>query len=769
MHAIDLRGSVLDVGFKVEETYFIGDGVDSNIGGGKNNIGGNNGGGFRKRRQLLQSNTNVNILSPRALNVDADTATTRWTPDNNDKPSESSETFASIILSFTGTAAILQGYNIPPFDNNNNIENENFTNSLSLYKRPTIGRDELRLALRGSFAPPDGPYQFLSLVLESANNIRQKNYPVEEMSHSDRMEYDAGLVLGGSRQVKVRTDLDLYPDSEFVGQHDEKLHAATFGVSSGSSVLGASTIFGNTMTNAEAEKRESIAVFLEGAYLVLFLGGFYLYASYKYRRMHLKQELYRYGEKDGNNSILVLKDEESGLFSRSLNSKLFHGNERRGRGGGGRRGGGFTVIRATRFGRLGKWVGGAVTTVVRRGKDGHSHETIDFDGEDGFFERELSGVESSDEGDGSNDSRSSLEYCEESSDLEKGLRESYDESNRFRRGLDMNPIDAVSHGRDVGSPGSHTMKAVDDEMRERSTPPMGGWGNVLDSVVPIPASDSVKGVDDRDATYNMSGPHGDVLVQRRYVQPASPFDVLYGAAFLHGEADRVEAQRRMKKNKQRIRSSPSARRRKKKKKASTMKLVADAMHGQRSTDAIRPMMTITEVEDAAASAKELFAEEDEDEYDSDENDEVEESVGSSNTFGKLGPGELRHNPSPMSFYSPSNFMRNLSERYNLGLFDPLSSEEIDKAFDSGAATLDATMNVVEEQPKFEDFPVEEGVVFRDFPRQDGTPCLIYDVTEEDVKSSFSTTDDVAAPQAVDEVERIVEDENSIFGEDVSVQ
>jgi len=722
VHALDLRGEVLDVEFKEEETYFLGGS------GGKDAVGN---GGFRSL-QNYEDNTHDNYDVQRGR-----------------RAAQSSETFATLTLSFTGTAAILQGQSTA-----SSLLQFSSPSDLSLYRRPDIGRDELRLLLRGSFAPPDGPYRFLSLLLESSSQSSQplSLRQIERMTHRERMAYDAALVLGGTRQVKARTDLDLFPQADFLGMEDAN-------PSDASTVLGNGSGNGNgpMMLDPKAEKRESITVFLQGAYLVLFIGGFYVYASYNFRRMHLKRELEKYHHRNDVGTVLVKDGElnDSGLFALSSmqKAKLFR-----------RRKGKFMVIRATRFGRLGrlgKWIRSGSG---KRGK-GSPSVTVGYDdGEDGFFELELSGIESSDEGDSSGEDLSSVDYGDESGDnMEKGLRESYAESVRFKKGLDMNPIDAENHGRHVESPGSNTMKPVDDEIimtEQSSTPPTGAWGDVLDDVVPIPANDGVKGMDDGDGKYQHGGSNGEVIVQRRYVQPASPFDVLYGAAFLHGEADRVEAMRRYKKSKQRIRASPSARRRKKKKKASTMKVIMDAMNGQKSKDAIKPMMTISEVEDAASAAKELFAEEDEDDYDSDDKEEADE-VEESDDLEKVDHGEARNNnPSQSSFYAPSNFLRNLSEKYKLGLFE---NEDSIKAQD-GISGQSAT----DEPPKHEEeFPVEEGVVFKDFPRQDGTPCLIYNVAD-DAKPQTSGSDDFATlQQTVEYIEPIAEDEDSIFEEEAN--
>jgi hypothetical protein len=240
----------------------------------------------------------------------------------------------------------------------------------------------------------------------------------------------------------------------------------------------------------------------------LFIGGFYIYASYRHRRNYLKWELERYGSKD---------------------AILFKHKYKRARGQ-----------------RIVNFISGRQWS---RSRDGHSPVTVEIDGVDGFFERELSGVDSSDDDIYDLEmveERNSSEYREEPQDLEKGLRESYNESTRHKKGLDMNPIDEKS----IGSANRSTMKAMDDDMPYNSTAvsqqPKVDWNDVLENVVPIPASDAVAKLDDRNATYHISNQNGTgIIVQRRYVQPASPFDVLYGAAFLHGEADRVEAQRRL--------------------------------------------------------------------------------------------------------------------------------------------------------------------------------------------------------------------------------
>ena len=202
----------------------------------------------------------------------------------------------------------------------------------------------------------------------------------------------------------------------------------------------------------------------------------------------------------------------------------------------------------------------------------------------------------------------------------------------------MSPIDMDSDiNQDMSKAGVNTMKAVDDDMKTQSLSTSAVAGlhenmieNVLENVVPIPAKD------DENAAYlmskkgkkAMSNKGESIIVQRRYVQPAAPLDVLYGAAFLHGEAERVEAQRRLRKKKKKIRASPSSRNRVKKKKSTAKLLMAQAMSGQRSKNAVNPMMTITESIDEVA----------EEDYDSDEDLII-----------------------TASSYSPSKFMQNLSD------------------------------------------------------------------------------------------------------------
>ena len=170
-----------------------------------------------------------------------------------------------------------------------------------------------------------------------------------------------------------------------------------------------------------------------------------------------------------------------------------------------------------------------------------------------------------------------------------------------------------------------------------------------------------------------------------------------------------------------------------------MKLVTEAMNGQRSKDAIKPMMTIAEVEDGVAGGglREVFdEEEDEDDFGSEE----DESGDSTPNLAQFTPGELRHNPSPMSFYSPSNFMRNLSEKYNLGLFD--SSSENGTGFEKVANEQQEMKDC--DDVVHDDYPVEEGVIFRDFPRQDGTPCIIYHVKEKEDETGTQSTSDLSS-------------------------
>lgn len=592
--------------------------------------------------------------------------------------SEAEETFASLTVAFSGTAAVLQGKNVDT--------SAGFDERDQLRTSPTIDRPLLRIAINTAFSPPDGPYQFLSHVITNSMEDRLYSVANVQMEKAQVMEHDAALVLSGGRDIQTRTDLDLFPTAEFVS-------ADVIYVAAGS---------------GKAERRESIAVFLQGCYLVLFIGGFYIYASYRYRRNYLKWELDRYGDKD---------------------AILFKHKYKRARG-----------QRFVNFISGRPW---------NRGKDNHPPVTVEIDGVDGFFERELSGVDSSDDDIYDlemAEERESLEYREEPQDLEKGLRESYNESTRNKKGLDMNPIDEQS----ITSGNRGTMKAMDDDMPAMAAqPPKVDWNEILENVVPIPASDAVAKLDDRNATYHVANQNGTgILVQRRYVQPASPFDVLYGAAFLHGEADRVEAQRRLERpKKKKIRASPSGRMRKKKKKTLTMKLVSEAMNGQKSKDAIKPMMTIAECE---GGIQEVFNEEEEDAYDSNE----EENADTVPDLAQFTPGELKHNPSPMSFYSPGNFMRNLSEKYNLGLFE--QSAEHTTSFEKVGPLQDEKKDCDDVHA---DYPVEEGVVFCDFPRQDGTPCIIYD---NDNDNGEDQNEDV---QSIDEKLSIDPEEHNDAGND----
>lgn len=572
------------------------------------------------------------------------------------------EAFASLTISFSGTAAVLQGRNVDSTSDAAVDQNDLLRTS------PRISRSLLRLGMNTAFSPPDGPYQFLSHVITSSMEDRLYSVDDINMETPQVMEHDAALVLSGGRDVQTRMDLDLYPTADFV-RHDSIYVAAG--------------------TNEQAEKRESIAVFFQGCYMVLFIGGFYIYASYRYRRNYLKWELERYGNKD---AILFTHK-----YKRQRGQKIVN------------------------------FISGKQWN--NRAKHNSSPATVEIDGVDGFFERELSGVDSSDDDLEVNLERQSFQYCEEPQDLEKGLRESYNESTRNKKGLDMNPIDEQS----IGSGNRGTMKAVDDDMPQSPTEsasksPHVDWDEVLENVVPIPASDAVGKLDDRNPTYHIANQDGTgILVQRRYVQPASPFDVLYGAAFLHGEADRVEAQRRLDRpKKKKIRASPSYNMRKKKKKTLTMKLVTDAMNGQKSKDAIRPMMTISEDN----GIHEVFNEEEED-----VSDPEEENSDTVQNLSQFSPGELRHNASQMSFYSPKNFLRNLSEKYNLGSFDQSAPNA--SAMKQEGQMIDEKKDSVLQG----DYPVEQGVVFCDFPRQDGTPCIIYNKDESGREQSVDDQSD----------------------------
>lgn len=506
VHAVDLRASMMDVTFYHEETHFI--------------------------------------------------------QDSDSDASDQEENFASLTFEFSGTAAILKGTNLDDIVKGNTLDDTSTSITGAIHNRPIIGTHELRLMVRSAFAAPDGPYQYLTFILDESRRD-EEDFVLDKMSYEDSLEHDATVLLGGSREVTVRTDMDnpggLAPFT-----------SSTLNEQSGSD---------------QAERRESIAVFLEGLFLVVFLGGFYMYASYKFRRNHLKQELMKYGE-----GAILVKSGEKTLFSPESRSK-------------------------SKFNFKLKWL------KYNRVKNASSPTTMQTLEEDGFFRSE------------SFDS----DYNERE-DLEMGLKESYDESIRSGGGLDMSPIDMDSDiNQDMSSAGVNTMKAVDDDMKTQSSSSSAVIGlhenmieNVLENVVPIPAKD------DENAAYlmskkgkkAMSDKGVSIIVQRRYVQPAAPLDVLYGAAFLHGEAERVEAQRRLRKKKKKIRASPSSRNRVKKKKSTAKLLMAQAMSGQRSKNAVNPMMTITESIDEVA----------EEDYDSDEDLII-----------------------TASSYSPSKFMQNLSD------------------------------------------------------------------------------------------------------------
>jgi hypothetical protein len=507
VHAVDLRASMMDVTFYHEETHFI--------------------------------------------------------EDSDSDASDQEETFASLSFEFSGTAAILKGTNLDDIVKGNTIDDTSTSTSTTsaIHNRPIIGTHELRLMVRSAFAAPDGPYQYLKFISDESRRD-EEDFVLDKMSYEDSLEHDATVLIGGSREVTVRTDMDN---------------------PGGLSPFTSSTL-NEQPGSDQAERRESIAVFLEGLFLVFFLGGFYMYASYKFRRNHLKQELMKYGE-----GAILVKSGENTLFSPESRSK-------------------------SKFNFKLKWL------KYNRVKNASSPTTMQTLEEDGFFRSE------------SFDS----DYNERE-DLEMGLEESYDESIRCGGGLDMSPIDMDSDiNQDMSKAGVNTMKAVDDDMKTQSLSTSAVAGlhenmieNVLENVVPIPAKD------DENAAYlmskkgkkAMSDKGVSIIVQRRYVQPAAPLDVLYGAAFLHGEAERVEAQRRLRKKKKKIRASPSSRNRVKKKKSTAKLLMAQAMSGQRSKNAVNPMMTITESIDEVA----------EEDYDSDEDLII-----------------------TASSYSPSKFMQNLS-------------------------------------------------------------------------------------------------------------
>ena len=506
VHAVDLRASMMDTTFYHEETHFI--------------------------------------------------------EDSDSDASDQEETFASLTFEFSGTAAILKGTNLDDIVKGNTLDDTSTSTTTSaIHNRPIIGTHELRLMVRSAFAAPDGPYQYLTFILDESRRD-EEDFVLDKMSYEDSLEHDATVLLGGSREVTVRIDMD----------------------NPGGLAPFTSSTLNEQPGSDQAERRESIAVFLEGLFLVVFLGGFYMYASYKFRRNHLKQELMKYGE-----GAILVKSGEKTLFSPESRSK-------------------------SKFNFKLKWL------KYNRVKNASSPTTMQTLEEDGFFRSE------------SFDS----DYNERE-DLEMGLKESYDESIRSGGGLDMSPIDMDSDtNQDMSSAGVNTMKAVDDDMKAQSSSTSAVAGlhenmieNVLENVVPIPAKD------DENAAYlmskkgkkAMSDKGVSIIVQRRYVQPAAPLDVLYGAAFLHGEAERVEAQRRLRKKKK-IRASPSSRNRVKKKKSTAKLLMAQAMSGQRSKNAVNPMMTITESIDEVA----------EEDYDSDEDLII-----------------------TASSYSPSKFMQNLSD------------------------------------------------------------------------------------------------------------
>jgi hypothetical protein len=100
-------------------------------------------------------------------------------------------------------------------------------------------------------------------------------------------------------------------------------------------------------------------------------------------------------------------------------------------------------------------------------------------------------------------------------------------------------------------------------------------------------------------------------------------------------------------------------------------------------------------------------------------------------------------------------MRNLSEKYNLGLFE--HSAENTTAFEKVTPVHDEKKDC--DDAIYDDYPVEDGVVFCDFPRQDGTPCIIYNTKGQEEGAKSIDNNEVVAIDS-EENETAVTDEVS---------
>mmetsp|Transcript_10968 Transcript_10968/g.20047 ORF Transcript_10968/g.20047 Transcript_10968/m.20047 type:complete len:642 (-) Transcript_10968:203-2128(-) len=198
-----------------------------------------------------------------------------------------------------------------------------------------------------------------------------------------------------------------------------------------------------------------------------------------------------------------------------------------------------------------------------------------------------------------------------------------------------------------------------------------------DGVVPIPVH-NISGMNKKRSN-NLDG---DMPVARRYVEPASPFDVIYGAAFFHEEQPQVREQ-----YSRHTKSSQL------KKKRPSNKLKHSSTKKKKFMRPINPMMSITE-EDLTAP-----------------------------------PGTLRHNAEERDMSRPSPSFANVVKSFA----SLLPSRSFEQKYPEESITF-------EHELQDPDLISPRGVdeipfAFKDFPRHDGTPCLIYpDSNNNDEKS-----------------------------------
>ena len=199
--------------------------------------------------------------------------------------------------------------------------------------------------------------------------------------------------------------------------------------------------------------------------------------------------------------------------------------------------------------------------------------------------------------------------------------------------------------------------------------------------IPVPARRDERTLDARTDSRSRQIQKNGVCAPtpRRYVQPMSPFEVLYGAAFCHSEKERVAVARGQFTPK--IKESRSRR-----------------IRGSSSSKTMKPLRTMTSI--------------------------TEEIIGNKTSKKKVDKDED-------SLETPS------SESFIPQMLTSLSSYLQEKKVSNWRQTVP----LVEEEPLEEEkehkygpditsLEVEEGVVYRDFPRHDGTPCVMFKSIDE---------------------------------------